>query len=67
VFTNKFIANETDEEIIDDFTTLPDGTRVNSVPLKFVDKLRDPSLLSSDVVGSLVLYQHMASNYYYKQ
>lgn len=65
--TNKFIANETDEDIIDDFTTLPDGTRVNSVPLKFVDKLKDPSILTSDVVGSLISYHHMAANYYYKQ
>lgn len=65
--TNKFIANETDTDIIDDFTTLPDGTRVNSVPLKFVDKLKDQSLLTSDVVGSLVVYHHMAANYYYKQ
>lgn len=65
--TNKFIANETDEDILDDFTTLPDGTRVNSVPLKFVDKLKDQRLLTSDVVGSLVLYYHMAANYHYKQ
>jgi hypothetical protein len=64
--TNKFIANETDEDIIDDFTTLPDGTRVNSVPLKFVDKLKDPSILTSDVVCSLISYHHMAANYYYK-
>lgn len=66
-FTNKFIANETDDDIIDDFTTLPDGTRVNNVPRKFLDNLRDMTLLTSDVVGSLVMYTHMAANYYFKQ
>lgn len=67
VFTNNFVANETDEDIIDDFTTLPDGTRVNSVPRKFIDNLPDMSMLTSDVVGSLVAYYHMAANLYFKE
>lgn len=69
VFTNNFVANETDEDIIDDFTTLPDGTRVNSVPIKFIDinTLPDMTMLTSDVVGSLVAYYHMAANFYFKQ
>lgn len=67
VFTNNFVANETDEDIIDDFTTLPDGTRVNSVPRKFIDNLPDMTMLTSDVVGSLVAYYHMAANLYFKE
>ena len=67
VFTNNFVANETDDDIIDDFTTLPDGTRANNVPLKFIDNLKDMTQITSDVVGSLVVYYHMAANNFFKQ
>lgn len=67
IFTNNFIANETDEDILDDFTTLPDGTRVNSVPVKFIDALPDMTTLTTDVAGSIIAYYHMAANYYFKQ
>jgi hypothetical protein len=66
VFTNNFVSNETDDDIIDDFTTLPDGTRANNVPLKFIHNLPDMSQLTSDVVGSLVAYYYMAANNYFK-
>lgn len=67
IFTNNFIANETDDDILDDFTTLPDGTRVNSVPVRFIDTLPDMTTLTTDVAGSIVAYYHMATNYFFKQ
>ena len=67
VFTNNFIGNETDDELQDDFTLLPDGTRVNNIPVRYQRDLDDMTQLTSDVVGSLISYYHMAANFHFKQ
>lgn len=66
-FDRTFNVNESDTEINDDYYTLPDGTRINNVPLRYIDQLRNPEALTADVVGSIIAYYDMAVNYSLKQ
>lgn len=59
----QFNVKETDTEINDDFYTLPDGTRVNNVPLRYIQMLEDPSSITADVVGSVIAYYNMGVNF----
>lgn len=58
-----FNVNESDTEINDDFYTLPDGTRINSIPLRYTDMLKNPANITADVVGSVIAYYDMAVNF----
>ena len=59
----QFNVKETDTEINDDFYTLPDGTRVNNVPLRYIQMLEDPGSITADVVGSVIAYYNMGVNF----
>lgn len=63
VMKSSFSVNENDDEINDDFTTMPDGTRLNSIPIRFVQMLDKPEFITRDVVGSVIAYYYMALNY----
>jgi len=63
VIKSAFSVNENDDEINDDFTTMPDGTRLNSIPIRFVQMLDKPEFITRDVVGSVIAYYYMALNY----
>lgn len=63
VFASKFQVNETDDEVNDDFTTMPDGTRLNTIPLRYIQMLEKPEYISRDIVGSVIAYYNMALNY----
>lgn len=58
-------VEENDESMrtADDYITNPDGSIATDVPLKYVRKLKDPSRLTTDVVGSVILFANMALNY----
>ena len=45
----------------------PDGTIGTQLPLRYVGKLEDPSTYTTDVVGAVIMYAHMAENYKNKQ
>lgn len=45
----------------------PDGTIGTQLPLRYVGKLDDPSTYTTDVVGAVIMYAHMAENYKNKQ
>jgi hypothetical protein len=62
-FDRTFNVNETDTEINDDFYTLPDGTRINNVPLRYIQMLDYPETITADVVGSVIAYYDMAVNF----
>lgn len=66
IFDSMFGVNETDEDINDDFTTMPDGSRVNSLPVRFIKMLEKPEYITRDVLGSVLSYYSMALNYKYK-
>lgn len=40
-----------------------DGTKITNVPVRFIQMLEDPSKLTSDVVGSVIMFYQMAKNY----
>lgn len=41
----------------------PDGTKIRNVPVRFIKMLKDPSKITSDVVGSVIQFYEMADNY----
>lgn len=45
----------------------PDGTIGTQLPLRYVGKLEDPSTYTTDIVGAVIMYAHMAENYKNKQ
>jgi len=51
----------------EDYATNPDGSIATDVPLKFVRKLKNPEDITTDVVGSVILFVNMALNYKNKQ
>jgi len=46
-----------------DLPRRPDGTIISNIPIRFVKRLKDPSIISSDVIGSVLMYYDMALNY----
>ena len=66
IASSTFGINENDDDVNDDFTTMPDGSRVNLLPVRFVQMLTKPQYITRDVVGSVIAYYNMALNYKYK-
>lgn len=57
-------ANEQDTDLyIPEKTKRPDGSEIKNIPIRYVDRLEDPSMVSSDLVGSVVAMIRMANNY----
>lgn len=63
VFTAKFAEKDGDVSTNWDLPRRPDGTVVNNIPIRFIKRLENPALVSSDVIGSVMLYYDMATNY----
>lgn len=63
VFTAKFAEKDGDVSTNWDLPRRPDGTVVNNIPIRFIKRLENPALVSSDVVGSVMLFYDMATNY----
>ena len=62
-FDESLMQQDTDVSTNWDLPRRPDGTIVNNIPVRFVKRLEDPSIISSDVLGSVLLYYDMALNY----
>ena len=62
-FDDSLMQQDTDVSTNWDLPRRPDGTIVNNIPVRFVKRLEDPSIISSDVLGSVLLYYDMAINY----
>lgn len=56
---------ETDEDVSTnvDLARRPDGTVVNNIPIRFINKLENRATQSTDVLGSVIMYYDMACNY----
>lgn len=63
VLTAEYAEKSDDIETNMDMTRRPDGSKVENIPVRFVDRLKDRSLQSTDIIGSLVMYYDMAVNY----
>jgi hypothetical protein len=62
-FDENLMEKDTDVSTNWDLPRRPDGTIVSNIPVRFVKRLEDPSIISSDVIGSVLLYYDMALNY----
>ena len=60
--------SETDGEATTnmDIPRRPDGTYVNNIPIRYVRRIEDRRLLTTDVVGSIIEFYNMAYNFKYK-
>lgn len=63
VFTTKFAEADNDVSTNWDLPRRPDGTVVNNIPIRFVKRLDQPELITSDIVGAVITYYDMAFNY----
>ena len=62
-FDESLMQQDADVSTNWDLPRRPDGSVVNNIPIRFVKRLEDPSIISSDVIGSVLLYYDMALNY----
>lgn len=62
-FGVKFSEQDADVSTNWDLPRRPDGTVVNNIPIRFIKRLECPWLISTDVLGSVMLYYDMALNY----
>ena len=62
-FGVKYSETDTDVTTNMDLARRPDGSVVNNIPIRFVEKLPDSSVQSTDVLGSVIMYYDMACNY----
>lgn len=46
-----------------DLARRPDGTVVNNIPVRFIDPLKNRSVQTTDVLGSVIMFYNMACNY----
>ena len=67
VITDAVEANEKDEEMFSDYATRPDGTKVQGTPVRFHTMLKDPTKISTDILGSVIKYLEMGENFNQKK
>ena len=44
-------------------STRPDGSVIKHIPTRFIKMLDDPTKITTDVVGSVIMFYHMADNF----
>lgn len=59
----EFIVTEDDTEYNENFATRPDGSIVQSVPLRWIKRLDDPKMISTDIIATVLQFYEMALNY----
>lgn len=57
--------SETTEDVSTnmDLARRPDGSIVNNIPIRFIRKLDNPAVQTTDVLGSVIMFYDMACNY----
>lgn len=76
LFRNRHILNNMGASIADaisiteretmyneDFSTRPDGSRIETIPIRWVTRLKDPSIISTDITQSVAMFYEMSLNY----
>lgn len=58
-----FTVTEKDTDISDFLSTRPDGSIVQNIPIRYVHPLQDRRKVSTDIIGSSILYYHMGQNF----
>lgn len=62
-FGIKYAETEDDVSTNTDLARRPDGTVVNNIPIRFINRLSNRATQSTDVLGSVIMYYDMACNY----
>lgn len=63
MFNNTFYVNERDTEFNEDFSVRPDGSIVETIPMRWINKLDDPSIISTNIIQSVSQMYEMAIQY----
>lgn len=58
-----FNFTERDTRYNEDMTTRPDGTVVETIPQRWIQPLDDPTMVCTDVIGTVALFYEMACNF----
>jgi hypothetical protein len=58
-----FNFTERDTRYNEEMTTRPDGTVVETIPQRWVQPLEDPTMVCTDVIGSVAMFYEMACNF----
>lgn len=67
ILSNMCNINENDTNFNEELSTMPDGTVVETIPIRWVKRLDDPTAISTDIVGSVMDFYEMAVNFREKQ
>lgn len=63
----EFKVNETDVDYNEEFTRRPDGSFVETIPLRYIRDLEDKNMIDTDIVSLLTDFTEMAQNFENKQ
>lgn len=61
--TDALAIRDDDKDYVEEFALRPDNTPIKHVPTRFIKMLDDPSMITTDVVGSVIEYFNMADNF----
>ena len=58
-----FSITERETAYNEDFAKRPDGTMVETIPIRWITRLQDPSIISTDILQTVSMFYEMALNY----
>lgn len=58
-----FSITERDTRYNEDFAHRPDGSYVETIPIRWVTRMKDPTILSTDILNTVTMFYEMAQNY----
>jgi hypothetical protein len=65
-FKNNYQINERDTEY-NESSIRPDGSEIKIIPIRWINKLEDPNLTSTDLIRSVIMMYECSLNYKEKQ
>jgi hypothetical protein len=67
VFQESWFITERDTDYNEEFTRRPDGSIVETIPIRWIRKLDDPNIIDTNIVGSVAEMLEMALSFNMKQ
>lgn len=64
---NVWSLNESDIDVNSDYELRPDGSRSMNIPIRYIDRISDPTYISTDLLGTVTTFYEMAKNFEIKQ
>ena len=63
----EFKVNETDVDYNEEFTRRPDGSFVETIPMRYIRDLEDKNMIDTDLISLITDFTEMAQNFENKQ